>query len=86
MSVTDHCKMLTVTSCSTSLEQYGSRVQYIMAGTKATLSSCLFPIFRTTLFLSIQQPCISNNMQYLADKDVSKIIWFQEMIAQVPKS
>jgi hypothetical protein len=25
-------------------------------------------------------------LQYLADRDIGKVTWFQEMVAQVPKS
>jgi hypothetical protein len=40
-------------------------------------------MFCAALCISIQQPCILNKVQYLADEDVSKVTWFQEMMAQV---
>jgi len=48
-----------------------SRVECIRVGTVVTLAPWPFPIFCATLRLSIQQPCILNKVQYLADGDFS---------------
>jgi hypothetical protein len=50
------------------------------AGTAVSLASQLLPIFCASHFLSIQQ------VQYLADGDVSKVTCFPKILAQVPKS
>jgi len=31
-------------------------------------------------------PCTLNKVQYPADREVNRVTWFQEMMAQVPKS
>jgi len=45
-----------------------------------------FLIFCVILCLSIQHPHTSNKKQHLADGDGGKVIWFQDMMAQMPKS
>jgi hypothetical protein len=50
------------------------------------LAPGLFPIFCAILCISNQQPHTLNKVQYVADRDVSKVIWFQEMMAQMRKS
>jgi len=45
-----------------------------------------FLIFCVILCLSIQHPHTLNMVQYLADRDVGKVIWFQDMMAHMPKS
>jgi len=50
-----------------------SRAQYIREGNEVTLAPQLFPIFCTTLSLSIRQAHTLNKLQYPADGDVCKI-------------
>jgi len=38
------------------------------------------------LFRHSAAPHLKNRVQYLADGDVSKVTWFQEMLTQVPKN
>ena len=51
-----------------------------------TLALWQFPIFWASLCLRIKQSCTFNKVLYLADIDVGKGTWLQEMMAQVPKS
>jgi hypothetical protein len=60
--------------------------EYVRADTAVTLSLRPFPIFCATLCLRIQQFRTLNKVQCLADGDVGKVTWFQETMAQVPKS
>ena len=55
--------------------------KYIRACSAVTPAHRQFLIFYATLFLSIHQPHTLNNVQYLCEGDVSKVTWFQEMMA-----
>jgi len=50
-----------------------------------TLAPQPFLIFCVILCLSIQHFHTSNKVQYLVDGDVGKVIWFQDMMAQMLK-
>jgi hypothetical protein len=57
-------------------------MEYIRVGTTATLTPWPCVICCATHCFSIQQPHTLN----LADGDVSRVTWFQEVVAQVPES
>jgi hypothetical protein len=56
------------------------------AGTAVTLAPWPFLIFCATTCSIIQQPQTLNSVHYLAHQDVSKITWFQQIMAPMPRS
>jgi len=56
------------------------------AGTVVTFAPWPFLIFCATLCLSIEQLQTLNTVQCLAHRDVSKVTWYQQMTAPMPRS
>jgi hypothetical protein len=63
-----------------------NRIGYTGAGIPATLAPRPFLIFCAALYISIQRPHTLSKVQYLVEGDVGKVIRFQELMTQVPKS
>lgn len=61
-------------------------VENIRVGCAVTFAPWLFPVFCATFWLSIQQPCILNEMQYIADVRASRVTYFQEILIHMRKS
>ena len=57
--------------------------EYIRVSTAITPVPLPFSIFCATLCLSIQQLCTLNKVYCLADGDVSKVTWLQEIMAHL---